>query len=453
MRERYASLLSLTAAGALSALLYLVNFDLARVLPWREIVETSGGGLAAYPVLSAALFILYGLASLHVFRTRSGPRHLAVILGFAVLFRVSLLAAPLVLSSDVNRYVWDGRVQAAGINPYLYPPAADELASLRDDRIFPAINRPTAPTAYPPGAQMLFALIQLAVPDSLAGMKAVMILFDLATIGLLLLLLARTGVAPERVLVYAWSPLVIVEFAGSGHAEALMLPFLLLALLGRMDGKPLLAGGALGAATLIKLYPAALFPVLYRRGEGRFPLAFAATVVAGYLVYLPGAGGGVIGFLPDYLGEAEDFNIGLRSLLTSALGPLGAAARPISMLLVSALLLAVAVVLAGQAQGDVLWRGYLMVSAYFVLLPTSLHPWYLTWIVPFLCWYPSWGWLYLAGAVSLSYLKYTQDTHPSWVWAAQFVPLYGLLLVEAVRHRRQAPWSGVAAGALAEPRR
>ena len=63
-------------------------------------------------------------------------------------------------SDDAYRYVWDGRVQAAGINPYRYAPADPALAELRDDAIFPKINRAEyAVTIYPPVAQMFFFLV------------------------------------------------------------------------------------------------------------------------------------------------------------------------------------------------------------------------------------------------------------------------------------------------------
>ncbi len=362
-------------------------------------------------------------------------------MGFALLFRLALLPSPLVLSSDLYRYIWDGRVQTAGINPYLYPPSAPELAFLRDEEISPFINRPHAPTIYPPGAQILFAVTYTLFPDSITGVKAVMILFDLATILLVLRLLKRTGVNAEGVLVYAWSPLVIFELAGSGHAEALMLPFLLLALLARIEGRPLLAGAALGIATLIKLYPAVVFPALSKRRDRLFPFAFGATILLGYLPYLSGAGGKVVGFLPDYFGPAEDFNVGLRSLLTGALAPFTGSPRLIAMLLLTTLLIAVAISL-GRHEKSVLWRGYLITSAYLLLLPTSLHPWYLIWLLPFLCLYPSWGWVYFSGAISLSYLKYVQEPQvlPLWIWLVEFLPLYLLLSVEVVRYRRRAAY-------------
>src|SRR6266571_3877943 len=211
MRWRPSRTLLLVIIGGVSTLLYLQDFT-----------------IATYPWVFLPLFGLYGFAVGVVFRKPSGstPAGLAIILGFAVLFRCLVLFSPLVLSSDLYRYVWDGRVQRAGMIPYRYPPEAEALAALRDTAIYPQIIRPVLPTIYPPAAQMLFALMTTIVPDSIRGMKAFMVLFDLVTIGVLIRLLHTTGSDPERVVLYAWSPLVVFEFAGSGHIDALMLPFL-----------------------------------------------------------------------------------------------------------------------------------------------------------------------------------------------------------------------------------
>jgi hypothetical protein len=431
----------LTGVGALSGVLYALNFRVAPLADRLGLTAREADPRGAYPFLYFILFALYGVAAVAVLRKRQGASYLGLIVGLAVLFRVALLFAPLVLSDDLYRYIWDGRVQWAGINPYLYPPSAPELAALRDEHVYPRINRPDAPTIYPPGAQMLFTAIAALVPDSVTGMKGVMILFDLATMVLIIRLVKRRGIDPDRVILYAWSPLVIFELAGSGHLEALMLPFVLLALLSSMDGRPFLAGAALGTATLIKLYPAALVPALYRRGDRVFPLVFAATILVGYLPYLVGAGGKVLGFLPGYFTAEEDFNVGLRDALAFLLGPFTESARPVAILLVTLLLAGVALWLARQRQdGDVLWRGYLMASAYLLLLPTSLHPWYMIWILPFLCLFPAWGWLYLTGAIALSYVKYLQEPEvlPLGIRLLEFVPLVALLALQAARHRRAA---------------
>jgi len=364
-----------------------------------------------------------------------------------------VLFSPLLLSSDLYRYVWDGRVQRAGINPYRYPPAADALLPLRDTTIYPHINRPELITIYPPGAQMLFTLITTVVSDSVRGMKAAIVLFDLVTLGVLMRLLQRHRSDPQRLVLYAWSPLVVFEFAGSGHVDALMLPFLLLALQAYLTARPGLAGGMLALATLIKLYPVVLFPALYTRQERRFPLGFGLMLGLGYLPYALGAGTQVVGYLPAYLGPWEDFNGGLRYWLTVALTPLTASARSIALGCCAMLLLLVALLV--MRHHDIthgIRRAYHLMSAYLLLIPTTFHPWYVIWLLPCLCFYPSWGWLYLSGAIALSYVAYAQDYPdiPTGIYLLEFVPLCCLLLVQAVWRWWHSPVPEPAAAVLIE---
>jgi alpha-1,6-mannosyltransferase len=416
----------LLAVGSVSTLFYLQDFT-----------------IATYLRVFFPLFGLYGLAVVIVFWKRPGSSScLMLIVGFAVVFRLIVLFSPLVLSGDLYRYVWDGRVQRAGVNPYRYPPEAEALAALRDTAIYPQIIRPVLTTIYPPAAQMFFALITTIVPDSIRGMKAFMVLFDLITIGVLIRLLKTNGSDPERVVLYAWSPLVVFEFAGSGHVDALMLPCLLLALQARLAARPGSAGVLLGLATLLKLYPAVLFPALYSRRERRYPLGFGAALVLGYLPYVAGAGTRVFGYLPGYFGPWEDFNGGLRYFLTLALSPLTTSARSIALGLCAILLLLVALfVLRRDMTDGYIQRVSYMISAYLLLVPTTFHPWYIIWLLPCLCFSPSWGWLYLSGAIALSYLAYIQSYPivPIGIHLLEFLPLYVLLLAQGVRQRWQSP--------------
>ncbi len=149
----------------------------------------------------------------------------------AAAMRVIPLAWPPFLSSDVFRYVWDGRVQAQGINPYLYLPAAPQLAFLRDDEIYASTNRSEeAPTIYPPMAQVIFAAIG-QVWSSVAMVKIVMAGFEAVAIGAVVLLLRRAALPTAGVLVYAWNPLPVWEYAGNGHIDAASLGFMALAML------------------------------------------------------------------------------------------------------------------------------------------------------------------------------------------------------------------------------
>ncbi len=427
--------------GAPTAVAGLGLLSLAGYVAGFPAVAASGDRpQPAYVVLFLALFALYLAAVRLVWRRPSPDRVvLGLVLAFGLAFRLALLPTPVVLSSDVYRYLWDGRVQWAGTNPYRYPPAAPELAALRDPAVHPHINRPASRTVYPPGTEALFEVVFGLAPDSLLAWRVVLLGGEVATVALLLDLLRRLGRPATAVVAYAWAPLAIFEGVQAAHLEVVWIPLALLALRWRQAGAMLRAGLALGGAILVKLVPAVLLVAWWRRGDRRMPLACAAVVAAGYLVYLPGAGPHVLGFLPQYFGSGEDFNIGLRYFLTGWIPfpsePAREAVRGVTMLGLTA---ALAVVLGRIARArtedpeGVLRAAMAAAAAYLVLLPGALHPWYALWIVPFLCVRLSPAWLYFSGAVSLSYLKYAWEPaeFPLWARMAEFVPLYGLLLWE-----------------------
>jgi hypothetical protein len=220
--------------------------------------------------------IPFVLAVWWTFGREQFPKHaLLMILIGGALFRFVLVPLdPPRLSTDIYRYIWDGRVQGAGINPYLYLPVDPRLAGLRDKSIYPNINRREyAHTIYPPVAQMFFFVVT-RVTESVRGLKGIIVLLDLVTMGLVVAMLRAIGQPAERVIVYAWHPLPIFEFGASGHIDALMICFIALALFARTREKFGIAGFALGAATLVKLIPIILFPAIYRRWDKKLPVAF-----------------------------------------------------------------------------------------------------------------------------------------------------------------------------------
>lgn len=426
--------LALLAVGVISSLFYLsfalVTKGVPATLPLSSLRTEI---IPRFLIHFACLFALY-LAS--VWWTLRDPTDdhstmLAVLIS-AIAFRALLLWTPPVLSDDIYRYVWDGRVQAAGLNPYLHPPQSPDLAHLRDVTIFPRINRPWAPTIYPPGAQQLFRAIHAARPDSLLFLKGTIVAFDLLTILLLMELLRLLGLPAGRAILYAWNPLVVFELASSGHVDGLMLPFLLLCLIFWVRRRDGVAGASLGVAAAIKLYPALLMPALVLRRGSRLLLGAGAVVVLLYLPYVWTAGPRVLGFLPQYLSDpGERFNSGPGYLIADSLGSLSPYLAQVPFGLFAIVLLAVG--LRGTHRGDKSLHAVvaeaLLLFGTFVTFAKTVHPWYLLWVLPLLAIRPSACWLYLSGAVALSYVAYTDESlrMPFWAEVLEYLPFYLLI--------------------------
>jgi len=161
-------------AAALPAL--VTALGLASLLPYLYLLRLGdlGGHRAEYgaSMLVALALYLPAVALVARFSRPLSHRSLALIFGFGIAFRaVTVLSVPQ-LSDDMFRYIWDGRVQAQGISPYAYPPAAPELAPIRDDAIWPRINRRGSLTVYPAGAELAFAALWRVLPDRLLWFQA-----------------------------------------------------------------------------------------------------------------------------------------------------------------------------------------------------------------------------------------------------------------------------------------
>jgi alpha-1,6-mannosyltransferase len=352
--------------------------------------------IAQVPVYAAA-------AALIVFRQRAvvfdTGRALALILAVGFLMRLIVVVAP-PASSDIYRYIWDGRVQAAGINPYRYLPVDPALQHLRDDTIYPLINRADyAPTIYPPLAQIVY-LAATRISESVTFMKLVMVAFEGLAVWAMLQLLAARGLPSSRILLYLWHPLPLWAFAGDGHIDAAAIAFLLLAFVAIDRRSPVLAGIALASGALIKYFPIVAGPALYRRWDWRLPAAFGATAAVLYLPYL-GVGAKVFGFLGGYVAE-EGFGGGEGIFLWQLLGnilPLPSDAFAFYFPIAASIMGVIALVVTLRTPSKLAnIAGAVALGVAFLVLLSPHYPWYFAWIIPFLCIYPLVGVAYLTCA-------------------------------------------------------
>lgn len=356
--------------------------------------------------LAAALFYI-GALLVRGLPTRHSLR--LALAGGALLQLVAVGFAPST-TDDYYRYLWDGKVQAAGIDPYRYAPLDPALGYLRDELLFPAdtrtpeekaaavaegrydpcttrgvphdctrINRPGVHTIYPPVAEFAFLGLHWVSPERhrVRMLQAFAAALALAVAGALIWALRRAGRDPRAAVWWAWCPIVWLECGNNAHIDVLGILLLVgcFGLLAARDGaggdRRLAAAGALfGAAIAVKLVPVLVAPALLIK-RGHVLLGSAAAVFAvGYLPHLLFVGTDVIGYLPGYLEEegysGEQRFAVLRLLLSSDLAP-------------------VLAVLLGAVVAALVWRragarpsaqdALLVVGAAFVLVGPS-QPWY-----------------------------------------------------------------------------
>jgi len=389
----------------------LILLGCVSVVLYRTGLNASGvSGIRFFMKIAFVQSAIYLVAAWIVIRARSSNSTLLIAIAFAIIFRLGILFAPPYLSDDIYRYVWDGRVQAAGINPYRYIPAAPELAHLRDETIYPRINRKDwAHTIYPPVAQVVF-LITTRISESVTWMKATMLLFELVTFWAVAQLLALLGRPRQLLLMYAWHPLVIWEFAGSGHVDAISIAFIALAFLAWQRKSDLGAGLTLACATLVKLFPVVLVPTVLKRDRWRIAPVFAATIVIGYLAYLSVGPAAVFGSLPGYTQERGLFT-GQQFYALSLAHRLGLELPSLAYLIAVMLVMSALglwVLFRGRSE-DTLKHALVLATATTVLFAPHFS-WYFCWLVLFLCFVPRLSIFYLTIASLLLYATWLGDS-------------------------------------------
>ena len=362
---------------------------------------------------------------------------LGAVLGVAIVLRALLLIPPPILSTDIYRYVWDGRVQAADINPYRYIPADPALASLRDPVVYPQINRADyARTIYPPLAEAVLAAVG-RISDSVTAMRLAILGFEAVGIICLLRLLPFAGLPGERILIYAWNPLALWSFASDGHVDAIVVGLLGLALLLRARHEDGWAGAALAGAVVTKFFPLVVVPAFLRGGRFWRPaLAGLAVIGCGYTLY-SGAGWHVFGFLPSYpqeegLVSGDGFWV-LAGLATLVSLPSDAVLVYAAVVAVAFLTLAVSILWQPTPVNDAqaLCRDTGLLAAAAMAVTSPHYHWYFAWLALPAVVAPSRALLWLATAPLLLIEDGDRFFWPSLI----YVPAILLLLAD-LRPRR-----------------
>jgi alpha-1,6-mannosyltransferase len=426
------------ATGAALVLLALVTAGLG---PLAEAVPTW------LPLHFVGLALLVVPITVGAKGRRSAGWLLLAIVAWAGLMRAPLLRGEPSLSDDIYRYVWEGRVVAAGGDPFDHAPQDPEVLGLVPYAPeWEQVGHPELPAIYPAGAQWFFALVAVHHTDQRA-MRVALVLVDLLLIGTLGLLLLALGRRLELLVLYAWHPLVAVEVAASGHYEPLaILPMVagLLLLARKREPEAWLAWGAALAAKYLGALPA-LFVAVKALREGRVrtallgPLLLLAVFVA---LSLPFALDGTwpLGSLGTYTNHWAH-NSSLHALLTPVMG-FHPARRVLGVVFVLWLVFV-------ATRGWSPHRAFVAVFVGMVYLSPVVHPWYGLWLIAMLPLVPSPSLALLTGLLPLSYLAWTaqlgggQWEAPGWVpWLEYGLPALALAPELALRRRAAARADG-----------
>jgi hypothetical protein len=489
----------LFSLGIASTVLYLALTAISRQFNWGG--GYSDRPILTYIVIYAVLFFLYALACKFVLQKPDSPNALWGIVILGLVFRGVIFPANQIQEDDVYRYLWDGKVFAHGINPFKYAPEEtnhyldfkikdaegfmarytqeereelDLLNSLKWESeaaltTLERVNHADVPTIYPPMAQFIFRGVATLKPDSILAMRLAFLIFDLAALYFIVQILGTLGKNKNLCLIYFWSPLVIKETYNSTHLDILGIAFLCAAIHYLILHRHILANLMLAFGVLVKFYPVILLPFFLERAAQKNKLSnkpvwttsFYLLLMFGAvtaLCYLPFLSSGLKTFegLKTYSTYWQS-NDSLFSLLVYFFGDVlnlqaieqTFFSNDLPTFLSKA---TVALVLSGtiayllfrksfleKSNEQLLFYFFILMSGVFLLSPVQ-NPWYLSWVVPFLCLFPWRSWILLTGLMGLYYMDFYFDyqdigQYSKWIPWFEYTPFYLLFFYELWKHR------------------
>jgi alpha-1,6-mannosyltransferase len=353
----------------------------------------------------AVASVAYLLAIRELFSTPEFPKRVIVFgLILSALWQFQFLRMPPGVDDDIHRYLWDGRVQRLGLNPYIVVPSDPALAGLHTSETR-TLNNPEVPSPYPAGAQLFFRVVT-SIHESTFALKVAFVICDFAIAFVLLDVLRRTRQGEHWVLAYAWHPLLAIDVAGSGHIDILGVLLLLVSVAALVRRWRAVAALAFGLAVSVKLLPIVLLPLYWRRVRMR-DAALSAIVLG--LLYAPLFNHGrlPIGSLGTYV-QRFRFNDPVFATLERVAAPQLVAGLAVLVGFLTAIWMR-----RKSVEGSA--EAFAWPMAASLLCAPVVYPWYLLWMLPFLR---------------------STSTLPILVWTLSILPTYYVWHLRAVGR----PW-------------
>ena len=318
--------------------------------------------------------VAYLLAIRELFSTPEFPKRVIVFgLALAAVWHLLFLRMPPGSDDDIHRYVWDGRVQRLGYNPYIVVPSDPAVASLHTSETR-TLNNPEVPSPYPAGAQLFFRAVT-SIHESTFALKVAFVVCDLAIVFVLLDVLRCTRQGEHWVLAYAWHPLLATEVAGSGHIDIVGVLLLLVSAAALLRRWRAVAAMSFGLAVAVKLLPIVLLPLYWKRVRIRDG-ALVAIVLG--LLYVPFLNHGRIpvGSLGTYV-QRFRFNDPVFATLERVMAPQVVAGLAVLVGFLTAIWMR-------RKSAEVSLDAFAWPMAASLLCAPVVYPWYLLWLLPFI---------------------------------------------------------------------
>ncbi|SER58387.1 transferase 2, rSAM/selenodomain-associated [Nitrosomonas sp. Nm51] len=369
----------------------------------------------------------------------SVSRKIALIVLISLLARILMMAVP--VSDDVYRYLWEGKITAAGESPYRFPADHAHYASYRDT-YWERMNHKDKLTAYPPLAELVFAAVSSMAYTPWA-FKLVFVIADLCLIGVLIALLKQYGMDVRNTIFYAFNPLTLFAIAGEAHFDVLMVLAVMLSVLCLERRAYAWSWLWLGIAVQIKIAAIVLIPYYLWRCNWRYSWVSLAPLILPSFYFmdtLPNMLHGLWAF-----GGMHAFNGPLHSVIDYLLQREDVWATGVTIVLFGSFALWV-----NRTVNSPLKAAYLLIAA-LVLSSPVVHYWYILWIFPFIALYPSLSWLVLSLTSGVYFTSlYSVERGESWylpVWAmwVMWLPFllvlaYELRFFASFKRRPAARW-------------
>jgi hypothetical protein len=422
-----------------------------------------------YWVIIFPIYLVYFLIIISILKDKL-PQNISPLwfILTGIIFRIVLIPSEPFLSDDIFRYLWDGKIVAAGINPYKFAPTDIHLLEYRDEIVYPNINFPGIATSYPPVSQFMF-LLNNWLGGSVLSWKLMLLTVEIFLVLIILKLLPKFGLGQNRLLIYFFNPLLIIETYSSGHLEIIGVFFFWLAVYlfyKNFDWNSVIV---IALSIMTKFIPLISgIPFLIKKFYRRTSLLILTCT----LLLIPFMFSGIVPLpgLFSYLNRWE-FNGGIYQLTTSLMKLLDVKEYQWMVQNLSGhleifyinhalyykvfVLFILVVVLIDQLNKlratsrfrsiNFIQRSFILTAVFLLLTPT-LHPWYLIWIIPFLIFIPNWSWIGLTLLIQISYFVLkdfaliSEWKESLWVLLAQYVPFYLVLIWEYLDRRRIKGW-------------